>query len=227
MEIDMKTRLILIISAFILIAAIVIGLIFLINFYFKENSYFNSERYYTASELNIPEIKSKNDKNNNGVDDYTDIMLGARKFVESNPAYKSDYIVGGYPPEGTGVCTDVVAKGFENAGYNLKDMVDKDIAENLSKYTTIKEPDPNIDYRRVKNLKIFFDRKAQSLPTSFDNPADWQAGDIVVFTTHIAVCSDRRNKDGIPYIIHHDTGGAREANNIHDMPIVGHYRWNG
>ena len=94
-------------------------------------------------------------------------------------------------------------------------------------YTTISEPDPNIDFRRVVNLKIFFDRHAQSLSVDFENPMDWMPGDIVVFETHIAICSDKRNEDGIPFIIHAGVKSAREKNEIGNYKIVGHYRWNG
>lgn len=91
-----------------------------------------------------------------------------------------------------------------------------------------KEPDPNIDFRRIRKLHIFFDRNMKSLATSFDNPEKWQAGDIVIFESHIAICSDKRNKDGIPFIIHHGNilQGAIEINEIENYTIIGHYRWN-
>lgn len=58
-----------------------------------------------------------------------------------------------------------------------------------------------------------------------DTPKDWQAGDIIAFTKHIAICSNKRNKGGIPFIIHHDNKGVREANDINNYTIEGHYRW--
>lgn len=184
-----------------------------------------SQKVYTAKELGILEVTSEVDKDNDNIDDYTDILLGARTYVETRPKYKSKYYAGGYPDDGYGVCTDVIWKAFEAAGYNLKEMVDEDIAKNTESYTTIESPDPNIDFRRVKNLKIFFDRNAESLSTDFSNPEDWQAGDIVVFTKHIAICSDKRNAKGIPFLIHHDSIGAREVNEIEKYTIMGHYRW--
>ena len=33
-----------------------------------------SEKFYTAEQLGIEEIKSKNDRDNDGIDDYSDIM---------------------------------------------------------------------------------------------------------------------------------------------------------
>lgn len=47
--------------------------------------------YYTAENFGIQIILSKNDYNNNGIDDHTDIVLGARKDAENMPKYKSAY----------------------------------------------------------------------------------------------------------------------------------------
>lgn len=191
-------------------------------FYFK----FFPEKSYTAEQLGITEIKSKNDKDNDGIDDYSDIMLGARDYIKTNPKYKSKYYDGGYPNDGYGVCTDVIWNGFMAAGYNIKSMIDTDIENNLEEYRTIEIPEPNIDFRRVKNLRVFFERNAEVLTPELAVADKWQPGDIVVFTNHIAICSDKRNKEGYPFIIHHDGMGAREKNDIEKYAIVGHYRWN-
>jgi uncharacterized protein YijF (DUF1287 family) len=62
-----------------------------------------------------------------------------------------------------------------------------------------------------------------------DDPAQWQAGDIVVFDGHIGICSDRRNAAGIPFLIHHTSRGVRESNDIPRYAAQGillaHYRW--
>ena len=186
---------------------------------------YNSKEVYYAKDFGMSDIISTNDGDADGIDDYTDIMLSARAYIATNPPYESKYYEGGYPTDEYGACTDVIWRAFDGSGYNLKNMVDKDIAGNLEAYNTIEEPDPNIDFRRVVNLKIFFDRKAVSLPTDFDNPQEWQPGDIVVFESHIAICSDKRNKDGIPFIIHAGVKSAREKNEIRNYKIVGHYRW--
>lgn len=188
---------------------------------------YRTERYYTAEQLGIEEIKSVSDADGDGIDDYTDIMLGARRYIESGPRYKSEYYDGGYPTGIYGVCTDVIWHAFEDAGYDLKAMVDKDIAENTSDYFTDEKPDPNIDFRRVRNLRVFFEKYAESLTVSTDDPQDWQAGDIVVYKKHIAICSDRRNKDGLPFIIHlaNKVEHGREQNKLKSNEITGHYRW--
>lgn len=182
---------------------------------------------FTAEKLEIQVVTSEKDKDKDDVDDYTDIMLGAREYINTKPEYKSEYYAGGYPNDGCGVCTDVIWNAFKAAGYDLKELVDKDISNHLDCYEDIETPDPNIDFRRVTNLNIFFKRNAENLSTDFSNPEEWQAGDIVVFTKHIAICSDKRNEKGIPFIIHHDIQGAREVNEMENYKIVGHYRWKG
>lgn len=178
---------------------------------------------YTASELGLTELCSPLDADGDGIDDWHDIMLGARSYIETDPSYKSRYYEGGYPDDGYGVCTDVIWKGFAAAGYDLKSLVDSHIAENPELYPD--EADPNIDFRRVKNLSIFFEHNAQSLTTSTDDPESWQPGDIVVYENHIAICSDKRNKNGLPFIIHHGPLGAGEADELESKDIIGHYRW--
>ena len=178
---------------------------------------------YTASELGLTELCSPLDADGDKIDDWHDIMLGARTYIETDPSYKSRYYEGGYPDDGYGVCTDVVWQGFAAAGYDLKSLVDSHIAENPELYPD--EADPNIDFRRVKNLSIFFEQTAQSLTIDTSYPEEWQPGDIVVYENHIAVCSDKRNRDGLPFIIHHGPLGAREADQLESKDIIGHYRW--
>lgn len=92
---------------------------------------------YTAEDFGIEVIKSKTDKDNDGIDDYTDILLGARAEAERHPEYKSVYYAGGYPPETEGVCTDVIWRALQDAGYSLKDMVDADIEQNIDEYPRV------------------------------------------------------------------------------------------
>ena len=188
------------------------------------------EKVYYAEDFGIEIIRSSKDYNNNGIDDYTDILLGARKDAENKPTYKSAYYAGGYPPDDEGVCTDVIWRAFQNAGYYLKDMVDEDIKNNVEIYPRVNgKPDPNIDFRRVPNLKVYFDRNAISLTKNIKDIDKWQAGDIVIFgNSHIGIISDKRNKNGIPYLIHN----ANQANREEDVlelwnafeTITGHYR---
>lgn len=174
----------------------------------------------------IPQVHSSVDKDNDGIDDQTDILQGALDYVASRPKYKSKYYRTGYPNDGYGVCTDVVAFALKNAGYDLMTLVQQDIEANPTDYD-IEEPDQNIDFRRVKNLRVYFSHSAISLTTDISEIEEWQGGDIVIFKNHIGIVSDRRNENGVPYVIHHNDPWQRtyEEDILEDREdIVGHYR---
>lgn len=185
--------------------------------------------------VKVADESSKKDNNKNGVADPIDIVTGARAEVKNKTIYKDAYYVGGYPPEGEGVCTDVVWRGLKAAGINLKDEMDKDIKNNLSSYPRIKgKPDTNIDFRRVINQDVFFKRNLESITTEVkamdkDNLKQWQPGDIIVFLEgyeHVGIISDKRDYDGVPWVIHNSTPHAKEAKlTWFSSPIHGHYRW--
>ena len=186
--------------------------------------------YYTAEDFNITTIISEVDANANGVDDYTDILFGARMDAENNPTYDGRYWDTGYPPDDIGVCTDVIWRAFKNAGYNLRVMVDNDIAISNEDDYHIKYPDSNIDFRRVGNLEVFFKKYATNLTLDINKIEEWQPGDIVVFDSrHIGIISDKRNQDGKPYVIHNSGQPLREEDVLQKRsekdPISGHFRW--
>lgn len=184
-------------------------------------------REYSGEDFGIETLISTSDYDGDGVDDYRDIMLGARADAENVPAYKSAYYAGGYPPADEGVCTDVIWRAFKNAGYSLKDMVDSDIAENPEDYPAANNPDPNIDFRRVRNLHVFFEKYAESLTLDPSDIADWQPGDIVIFGSdkHIGIVSEIRNGRGHTYIIHNGGQKDREEDYFGRMEVTGHYRF--
>ncbi len=196
---------------------------------------FIKPKTYLASDFGIEVVTSSIDYDNDGIDDYNDIMLGARMDAINKPKYKSVYYAGGYPPDDEGVCSDVIWRAFKNAGYDLKEMIDLDIKNNPDDYPGLdKVPDPNIDFRRVRNLKVFFDKYATSLTLDPYDIASWQPGDIVVFGasyTHIGIISDKRNKEGIPYLIHNAGQYNREEDALEcwykKSGITGHYRYEG
>ncbi len=184
-------------------------------------------RVYMMEDLGMELEKSSVDFNKNGIDDYADFLLGARKDAENFPKYDGSYVQGGYPDEDTGVCTDVIWRAFREAGYDLKAMVDADIAKNPAEYD-IETPDSNIDFRRVKNLQKFFEKYATKLGNDWqENPDEWQPGDIMVSNNggHIGVVSDRRNKNGRPYIIHNAGQPKREEDYLKRGKVTGHYRF--
>lgn len=190
--------------------------------------YFNyiPHKKYTNNYFNIKTYVSSVDKDNDGIGDQTDILNGARKYISTKPKYKSKYYNTGYPNDGYGVCTDVVAFALKDAGYDLQSLVNEHILANKDLYD-IEVVDKNIDFRRVKNLKIYLDYNAQILTTDINDIEKWQGGDIVVFKNHIGIVSDNRNRKGISFVIHHANPYQKyyeEDILEYHNDIVGHYR---
>lgn len=186
-------------------------------------------KQYTNRDFNIADIKSQVDQDQDGIDDQTDILISAREYLSTNPKYKSKYYGFGYPDDGYGVCTDVVAYALLGAGYDLMELVHEDILAHRDQYK-IEIIDKNIDFRRVRNLKIFFGNHFVSLTTDLSKIDQWQGGDIVVFNDYVGIVSDKRNRKGIPFLIHHaNPYQFRYEEDILEFmegDIVGHYRVN-
>lgn len=186
------------------------------------------EKVYTAEDFGIETLRSTVDFNGNRADDYTDILLGARRDAENKPKYDGRYYGnGGYPPDDIGVCTDTVWRAFKQAGYCLRDMVDNDIRERPDAYTEITVRDKNIDFRRVGNLRVYFEKYAVKLSLDPNDIEEWQPGDIVIFGNdrHIGIVSDKRNSEGIAYIIHNGGQPSREEDYLKRAEVTGHYRF--
>lgn len=183
-------------------------------------------RKYSNEDFGITTYISALDKDGDGVDDQTDILQNVRVYIATNPEYKSKYYAGGYPDDEYGVCTDVVAQGLLHAGYDLQQLVDEDIATHPDMYE-VEKADPNIDFRRVRNLLVYFKNHALSLTTDISQIDEWQGGDIIVFKKHIGIVSDVRNRSGVPFIIHHANPYQKhyEEDILENrQDIVGHFR---
>lgn len=211
-----------IVIVIIMLAAVVSAVLYLQHRYQGTSAKRPKSKYKTE----MTQLQSSVDRDGDGIDDQTDILQGALEYVETRPKYKSQYYAGGYPDDEYGVCTDVVAFALLHAGYDLKELVREDIAKNPEDYD-IDEPDANIDFRRVRNLRVYFRHTAISLTTDITEIEEWQGGDIVIFEGHVGIVSDRRNKNGIPYVIHHnDPYQSYYEQDILEKrdDIAGHYR---
>lgn len=215
----MKKKILIILSiTFVLCLLLILYLLYRFNFI--------SHKKYTNDFFGIKTYISDIDKDNDGIDDQTDILMNTRKYIATKPKYKSKYYSNGYPDDGYGVCTDVIAFALKDAGYDLKTLVNEHIKANRDLYN-IDVIDKNIDFRRVSNLKNYFDYNAISLTTDIKSIEEWQGGDIVVFKKHIGIVSDKRNRKGINFIIHHANPYQRyyeEDILEYRDDIIGHYR---
>ena len=188
----------------------------------------NTQKQDSDNSFNIESYISSVDKDNDGIDDQTDILNNVKEYIKTKPKYESKYYATGYPNDEYGVCTDVVANGLKGAGYDLMQLVNQDIKKNRKRYN-IEKIDINIDFRRVKNLDIYFKNNSISLTTDLSKIEEWQGGDIIVMKDHIGIISDKRNKNGVPFLIHHQS--PEQINYEEDVlelygqdSIVGHYR---
>lgn len=217
-DITIQKKVILIMLLFILFW---IGVLLLLNYYNLLD-----KKKYLAEDFNIDVIISDNDFDGDGIDDSTDILLGAKKDSENHPMYISKYYENAYPPDNEGVCTDVVWRAFKNAGFSLRDMVSADIKKNSVEYDKIIVPDDNIDFRRVYNLRVFFDKYAIKLTNDINEIEQWMPGDIVfIEDNHIGIISDFRNKKGVTYLIHNAAQPVRDEDYLWKRKVTGHYRF--
>jgi len=155
--------------------------------------------------------------------------------VEYDGSYfKLDYPNGDVPAE-KGVCTDEVIRSYRALGIDLQKEVHEDMKANFSRYPTkfgLRTTDPNIDHRRVPNLRVFFERKGKSLPIT-DEAADYLPGDIVtwdlnVSQTHIGIVVDAPSATPGRYMIMHNIGAGPKIEDIlFTWKITGHYRYTG
>ena len=209
----------------IIVFTFIILLIFIIIYLLYKFNYIPHKKY-SNEYFNIKTYTSLIDKDNDGIDDQTDILNNVYEYIKTNPKYKDKYYASGYPDDGYGVCTDVVAFGLKGAGYDLMELVNEDIKNNKNNYN-IDTIDKNIDFRRVQNLKIYFENNAISLTTNIYDIESWQGGDIVLFQNHIGIVSKNRNKNGVTFVIHHANPFQRyyEEDILESRDdIVGHYR---
>ena len=148
------------------------------------------------------------------------------KTLRYDPAYtKLTYPMGDVPME-KGVCTDVVIRALREQNIDLQELIHQDMSRNFSVYPKrwgLKQPDTNIDHRRVPNLMTYFTRQGWAV-----QDADYQAGDIVTWELkgnrpHIGIVSDRKIGDR-PLIIHNIGSGTREDDVLYSYTITGHFR---
>ena len=154
--------------------------------------------------------------------------------VRYDPAYTVLVFPGGDVPEDRGVCTDVIVRAYRKAfAFDLQKAVHDDMGKAFASYPKkwgLKSTDRNIDHRRVPNLQTFFTRRNVSLPVMQDASV-YRPGDLVTQMLpgnlpHIAIVSDRKNRDGTrPLVIHNIGSGAREEDTLFAFPITGHYRF--
>ncbi|MGK0271171.1 MAG: hypothetical protein ACI88H_001825 [Cocleimonas sp.] len=168
-----------------------------------------------------------------------DLVDAALERLNHKVKYDGRYISIGYPggdvPNNIGVCTDVVIRAYRKLGIDLQEQVHRDMINSFAQYPNLPKwnlvrPDPNIDHRRVVNLRVFFERHGASLPISTDSN-DYMPGDLVTWDMmrgmpHIGIVTHQVSKDKTrPLIVHNMGKGPKLEDILFTMKITGHYRY--
>ena len=144
---------------------------------------------------------------------------------------KIPYPMGDLPPD-RGACTDVVIRAYRKLGIDLQQLVHIDMLENFALYPSrwgLKQPDSNIDHRRVPNLMVYLARFGTRLPVTKDAD-DFKPGDLITNSpfggTHIAIVSNRKSMIADRFMVIQNAGaGPREDDQLFTYPMTGHYRF--
>ena len=164
-------------------------------------------------------------RDGDGVPDPEDIIVSARAYTAMRPRYGSAYYEGGPPADSRGVCTDLLAapqgrrvglavprgrghprrprglwRGGAGPGHRLPAREERRRLPG--------DPCCLADARPLRRRRV-------------------ACGDIAVFSDHVAVVSDVRDGDGVPYLIHHEGPLRRsfEEDVLASRPdLVGHFR---
>jgi uncharacterized protein YijF (DUF1287 family) len=155
--------------------------------------------------------------------------------------YVSAYVRIPYPggdvPADTGVCTDEIIRSYRAVGVDLQKEVHQDMLQNFAAYPNprrwlLGHPDANIDHRRVPNLRVFFQRKGESLPVT-KRAEDYAPGDLVTWdlggnVPHIGIVVDQKTRWSGRYLMVHNIGeGPKMEDVVFNWKITGHYRYFG
>lgn len=168
------------------------------------------------------------------------LSYAALERLRHRVVYDGRYIPISYPngdvPANVGVCTDTVIRSYRKLGIDLQRLVHEDMSRNFYSYPNLPKwglnhPDPNIDHRRVHNLKAFFQRHGASVPVT-GNPVDYRPGDLVTWSLggdqeHIGIVVNRKSTTDPRrnLVVHNIAEGEKMEDVLFAMPITGHYRY--
>lgn len=186
---------------------------------------------------------SLHDRDDDGIPDPLDLLIGAKKTVVNADAYTPEaegYISLPYPmgdvPRAIGVCTDVIIRAVRNAGIDIQKELHEDIRRARAAYPMVKGAgDPSIDQRRVGTLVPYFKRHWELHTARLDDLDDpLRPGDIILMDTfpsrpgpdHIGILSDRLDDQGLPLVINNWTDGTvtAEMDLLTFVPVLYRFR---
>jgi uncharacterized protein YijF (DUF1287 family) len=188
----------------------------------------------------ITTAAAASDRDQDGIPDELDVLVGAKKVTLNGAAYTEGYKEISYPegdvPRDQGVCTDVVIRAVRNAGIDLQTALQKDIKAKRSAYPMVKgNGNPEIDHRRVKTLLPYFKRQWVEHTAALDDPDDpYRPGDIIFMDTfpsrkgpdHIGIVSDTMGESGHLLVVNNWTVGyvESEMDLLGSVPVLHRFR---
>lgn len=166
------------------------------------------------------------------------LAAAALEYSGRDVSYDAGYYQMSLPngdlPLNRGGASDVVVRSFRKLGVDLQQRVNDDMRENFRLYPQLWDanaPDPNMDHRRVPNLRRFFERNGETLPAT-SNPHDYKPGDIVFWSMppnaeqHVGIVVPGPGRHvGEPWVVDHLPGGLKWENTLFDYKLEGHYRY--
>ena len=105
---------------------------------------------------------------------------------------------------------------FKYAGYDLDKMVDDYFADSIIEKNRTD---------RIGLYKSFINDNAVKIEIDYKKRAEFQPGDFIFLQEGIAVLSDKRNRQGLNFVIMIENGKVVEKEDIQDIKISGHYRF--
>lgn len=161
-------------------------------------------------------------------------MEQTRTSVTYDGSYRRIAYPGGDVPAGIGVCADVIIRAYRQVGVDLQVKVHEDMRRAFEVYPRIwglRKPDPNIDHRRVPNLRTYFRRAGAERAVS-TSASSYRPGDLVTWTVprnlpHIGIVASEVAPSGRHMVVHNIGRGPELEDMLFQFPITGHYRYAG
>ncbi|MES0341309.1 MAG: DUF1287 domain-containing protein [Candidatus Humimicrobiaceae bacterium] len=173
------------------------------------------------------------------------IILRLLELIEEDITYGYEtFPDSGYPTNNVWVSTDVIAVVLNDVGFDLMELIYKDMSEHKDDYPMdIKgrqQAIKYIDFRDTFFQEQFFRRHALELPLEYDvdepnNIILWQPGDVLYFQFDPdnpykdlgGFVSPHKSEDGIPLVImiSAEFGSISEVDVLTEYNIVGHFRY--
>lgn len=161
------------------------------------------------------------------------LLATARKQIGVTTRYDPAYVALDYPGGDVsldrGVCIDVIIRAYRDAfNFDFQQVIHEDMSAHFSSYPDLwglRGTDRNIDHRRVPNVETWLARQGHELAD-----LDWRPGDLLTCRVngtlpHIAIISNRKDRQGRWRAIHNIGLGALEDSRVWSYGLQRRFRF--